>query len=968
MPHAFFRRLSHALPALVLVAGTFVTRLNASQADSISLAGRWRFALDPRDRGLAESWCSHPLQGSVRLPGTLAGQGIGDPITLETPWTGGIVDKSFFTAPEYAPYRQPGRIKVPFWLQPERYFTGAAWFQRDLTIPPDWAGRRVVLVLERPHWETRIWVDSQPFGTNRSLGTPHEYDLGQLSPGPHTLTVRVDNRRVVDIGENSHAITDHTQGNWNGIVGQIALRTTGMAWIDTLDAFPNVHDGTVRFHGRIRRLPNSLETGEIHVAIASEQRRSAQNREREPFSVPVQWSGTGGEFDLTATVPSPELWDEFTPNLYRAEVRLGSGTTVLDQRSVRFGFRSVGTQGTQITINEQPVFIRGTLECCIFPKTGHPPTDVPEWRRIIRAAKAHGLNLLRFHSYCPPEAAFTAADELGMYLQVETCWANQSTSIGDGKPVDAWVYEETDAILRAYGNHPSFILMPHGNEPGGGKANAYLAAWVRHFREQDPRRLWTSGAGWPQLPENQFHLTPDPRIQAWGGGLKSSINALPPATTNDYRGYIAAHPAPVISHEIGQWCVYPNFAEMRKYTGYLKPRNFEIFRDLLDAHGLSPFARRFLLASGKLQTLCYKEDIESALRTPGMAGFELLDLHDFPGQGTALVGVLDPFWESKGYVSAAEFARFCGPTTPLARLPRRVVTVGDPFEVTFEAAHYGPERTLPVQPVWRLTDAAGRIRATGSLSVATLERGKVNSLGRVNPDFSACAAPSACRLVLRLEPPQGMARAKTIRAAENDWNLWVYPPATGDGENPGVLVTSRFDAAAEERLKAGGRVLLTIPGAQVRNHESAPVALGFSSIFWNTAWTGRQPPTTLGILCDPKHPALAGFPTAFHSDWQWWYLVHRAGALRLDLLPRGMEPIVRVIDDWFTARPLGLVVEGRVGPGRIVVCGFDLTAEASDPVSRQMRRSLTTYMGGPRFHPATEFTLDQVKQLTIAKP
>jgi len=446
------------------------------------------------------------------------------------------------------------------------------------------------------------------------------------------------------------------------------------------------------------------------------------------------------------------------------------------------------------------------------------------------------------------------------------------------------------------------------------------------------------------------------------------INARPPETTTDYRDYIAARKLPVISHEIGQWCVYPNFAEMRKYTGYLKPRNFEIFRDLLDAHGLSPFARPFLLASGKLQTLCYKEDIESALRTPGMAGFELLDLHDFPGQGTALVGVLDPFWESKGYVSAAEFARFCGPTTPLARLPRRVVTVGDPFEVTFEAAHYGPERTLPVQPVWRLTDAAGRIRATGSLSVATLERGKVNSLGRVNPDFSACAAPSACRLVLRLEPTQGRARTKTIRAVENDWNLWVYPPATGDGENPGVLVTSRFDAAAEERLKAGGRVLLTIPGAQVRNHESAPVALGFSSIFWNTAWTGRQPPTTLGILCDPKHPALAGFPTAFHSDWQWWYLVHRAGALRLDLLPRGMEPIVRVIDDWFTARPLGLVVEGRVGPGRIVVCGFDLTAEASDPVSRQMRRSLTTYMGGPRFHPATEFTLDQVKQLTIAKP
>lgn len=967
MPHDFDSCRSRLSPGLGLVIYVIAIHLIGANADAISLAGRWRFALDPKDRGVVEAWSSRRLDGSVRLPGTLAGQGIGDPVTLETPWTGGIVDKSFFTAPEYAPYREPGQIKVPFWLQPERYFAGATWFQRDVTIPSDWTNRRVMLVLERPHWETRVWVDSQPFGTNRSLSTPHEYDLGRLPPGPHTLTIRVDNRRIVDIGENSHAITDHTQGNWNGIVGQIALKSTGPAWIDTLELHPNPQAGSVRLHGRIRSLASSAKGGSIHITIVSETKNGGVNSRGCAFSVPIDWSRNDGEFDLLAQVPHPALWDEFTPNLYRAEVDLRAGAARLDTRSVRFGFRSVGTQGTQITINDQPVFIRGTLECCIFPKTGHPPTEIVEWRRVIRAAKVHGLNLLRFHSYCPPEAAFDAADELGMYLQVETCWANQSTSIGDGKPVDAWVYEETDAILRAYGNHPSFVLMPHGNEPGGGKANAYLAAWVRHYREKDTRRLWTSGAGWPQLPENQFHLTPDPRIQAWGGGLKSRINALPPATTNDYRGYIDAHPVPVISHEIGQWCVYPNFAEMRKYTGYLKPRNFEIFRELLDAHGLTPLARPFLLASGKLQALCYKEDIESALRTPGMAGFELLDLHDFPGQGTALVGVLDPFWEPKGYVTGTEFARFCGPTIPLSRLSRRVVTSDEQLEVEFEAAHYGPERILAVQPVWQLKDTSGRIRTTGLLPVATLVRGKVNPLGRVNLDFGSCAAPSECRLTLRLESTKGKVGTKA-RAVENDWNLWIYPPTVADREQAEVLVTSQLDAIAEERLKAGGRVLLTIPGTQVRNHDTAPVALGFSSIFWNTAWTGRQPPTTLGILCNPKHPALAGFPTAFHSDWQWWYLLHRAGALRLDLLPREAEPIVRVIDDWFTARPLGLVIEGRIGAGRIVVCGFDLTSATPDPVSRQMRRSLTSYMGGSRFRPAAEFTLDQVKHLMTAAP
>ena len=132
-----------------------------------------------------------------------------------------------------------------------------------------------------------------------------------------------------------------------------------------------------------------------------------------------------------------------------------------------------------------------------------------------------------------------------------------------------------------------------------------------------------------------------------GAGLSSRINAKPPETVSDYTESISKFDVPVISHEIGQWCVYPNFNEMKKYTGVLKPRNFEIFRETLEENQMLDQANDFLVASGKLQTLCYKEDIESALRTPGFGGFQLLDLHDFPGQGTALIGVLDPFWEEK---------------------------------------------------------------------------------------------------------------------------------------------------------------------------------------------------------------------------------------------------------------------------------------------------------------------------------
>jgi hypothetical protein len=536
-------------------------------------------------------------------------------------------------------------------------------------------------------------------------------------------------------------------------------------------------------------------------------------------------------------------------------------------------------------------------------------------------------------------------------------WANQSTSLGDGKPIDQWIYAEADRILRNYGNHPSFMLLLYGNEPRGVRHKAFLTRWVEHYKSVDPRRLVSSGAGWPALPVNDFHVVPNPRIQSWGGGLKSRFNARPPDTTGDYRDYISQQHVPVISHEIGQWCVYPNFQEIRKYTGYLKPRNFEIFRDRLVENGMGDMAKSFLFASGKLQALCYKEEIEAALRTPGMGGFQLLDLHDFPGQGTALVGVLDPFWEEKGYISPAEFRRFCNATVPLVRLPQRVFTTEDRMIAPVELAHFGSAPLKGAAVDWMVKTARGKTYAQGELPLSAVPLGNAFTAGQVEVDWHKATAPMACKLVVKVRGTP----------FENDWDLWVYPASPTLPGRAEVMETSQFDEAACEQLRAGRKVLLTLPGARVRNFDTAPVKLGFSSIFWNTAWTSRQAPTTLGILCDPGHPALRQFPTQGYSTWQWWYLIHRAGALRLDQLPAGTQPIVRIIDDWFTARPLGLVVEGRVGKGKILICGFDLTQDADDPVSRQMRASLLSYLDSKACRPATEFAPEQIQNLIGAE-
>jgi hypothetical protein len=921
-------------------------------AAGAGLGGVWRRALDPDDKGLAQAWHRSPLADTLSLPGSLEQQRAGNPVTTTTPWTGDIHDHTFFTAPEYAPYRTPGNVKVPFFLQPDTWYRGAAWFQRDIEIPAGWKGRRVELFLERPHWETQAWLDDQPLGRSDALHVPHVYDLGVLAPGKHRLTLRVDNRMIVEIGHNGHGVTDHTQGNWNGVAGKIELRATAQAWIERVDLYPAFTDRALTIKGRLKRTAGAAGPGKATVTFAGREARAA-----------VTWDKTSGAFEITVQPDAADsqarlAWDEFDPVLHDVSVRLANGETW----SGRFGWRELLPTAEGFTLNGRPVMFRGALECSIFPLTGHPATDVDSWRRIMRRAKDYGLNHLRFHSYCPPEAAFQAADEVGVYLQIETVWANQSVRIGSGLPVDQWVYAETDRILAAYGNHPSFLLMTHGNEPGGGKTkegeakrDAFLGAYVRHYRAQDARRLWTSGAGWPVIDDNQFHVTPTPRVQGWGEGLNSRINGKPPETQTDYRAFIDAHHAPVISHEIGQWCVYPNLNERPKYTGYLKAKNFDIYADRLEGNGLLGLAQQFLHASGRLQVLCYKEDIESALRTHRMGGFQLLGLQDFPGQGTALVGVVDPFWDDKGYVTGEEYRRFCGPTVPLARMPERVIQSGGAFRFVVDIAHFGSAPIENARIEWRITTAAGADLANGVLATRTIALGNA-PLGLSAAPVLTVQGATAAKLVISI-------RQGERQVAQNDWDLWVYPvPAAAASSR--IRRADRIDQALLDHLAKGGDALIGLPGASVANYAERPVKLGFSSIFWNTLWTEGQPPTTLGVHCDPAHPALADFPTEAHSNWQWWYLMHRAGALRLDLLPAGVEPIVRVIDDWFTARPLGLVVELAVGKGRAIVCGFAVEGpQAQDPVSRQMTASLERYMQGGGFAPKVGATAEQLRGL-----
>ena len=928
--------------------------LSPTEQQTVDLSGIWKFQIDSLDQGISDRWFTRELTDQVTLPGSMTTNEKGNPVSLETKWTGQIVDLSFFTEEKYARYREPENFKIPFWLQPRTHYVGAAWYQKEIDIPGDWSDRNITLLLERCHWETQVWIDDQKIGMQNSLSTPHQYELStQLSPGKHTLTIRVDNRiKEINPGINAHSITDHTQSNWNGIVGTIQLTNSPRVYIKDIKVYPDLSEKKavvdVSIHNQTT-LPAEAVKLDVSAISLNTKANHKKGTHITVAEVATGISKVSVELEMGEDVL---LWDEFTPNLYRLEVALNSKEGP-HTKHVNFGMREFKANGSRFRVNDKSVFLRGTLESSIFPKTGYPSTDVDEWIRIFNTCKSHGLNHVRFHSHCPPKAAFEAADQVGIYLQVECgSWANSGSSIGDGKPIDEWLYQEADRILDAYGNHPSFCLMAYGNEPAGGNQQKYLGEWVTNLKNKDNRRVYTGGAGWPAIDENDFHNLPDARIQGWGQGLNSIINKEPPQTAYDFKEIVQQTTIPYVSHEIGQWCVYPNFKEIKKYTGgALEAKNFELFQETLEENKLGHLADSFLLASGKLQALCYKADIEAALRTPGFAGFQLLDLHDFPGQGTALVGVLDAFWEEKGYITPSEFSKFCNQTVPLARMDKRVFTNDEAFVAAIEVSHFGAGPLESPDIKWRIKDNSGNQIKAGSFNVKKLVVDNDQHLGSINFDLKKIKEPTQMRLEI------------SVNQYTNHWDFWVYP-AKSTTSNEKVYITNSLDKKAIRVLNEGGNVLWSLKKGDLNAEFGGDIAVGFSSIFWNTAWTQGQAPHTLGILCDPQHDALKAFPTEYHSNWQWWDAMHHGQAIIMDNFSARVEPIVRIIDDWFENRSLGLVFEAKTSSGKIIVSGADLLTRTDErPEARQLVQSLTAYMSSPQFDPKSNIPLAELRAL-----
>ncbi|MBT8038520.1 MAG: beta-galactosidase [Verrucomicrobiae bacterium] len=925
--------------------------------DTISLAGTWGFQLDGEDVGFDQQWYTKKLQDTVKLPGTTDENHKGVLKNEE------CVDR----------------------LSRVWYWKGPAWYQREVTIPESWKGKKITLLLERTK-NTRVWVDQTFCGWHDSLSAAQIFDVTQaMTPGKHTITVVVDNAKLPPVGP-SHAVDERTQTNWNGIIGRLELTATDPVWLKDVQVYPNAAKKEARVRVTIGNITGQPASGNITIGCKS------YNVEK-PASFNTQVVKVN-EKDVMEFTYKPgdnvPLWDEFEPAMLRLDVKLetqSGNSSFADKKSVSFGMRDFKKDRNLIKINGKTAFLRGRLDCANYPLTGYPPMDKAEWLRIFKITLDWGINHYRFHSWCPPEEAFQAADELGIYLQPEIPSKRSGYKTLENTEAAHWNVDRLDVastetkvtlydyakregeqIFEQFGNHPSFVMFTLGNELG---RNQGMFEMVDYFKKIDPRRLYAQGANnvhWnPSLAVgDEFWITG--KVEKKSKPLRGSfslfdfpnppIESLSPSTLFDFSESIQGIQVPMIGHETGQFQVYPDYRDIPKFTGVVKAKNYEIFRDRLKEAGMHDQAHDFVMASGALAAICYREDIEMALRTPGFAGIQLLDIQDFPGQGTALVGMLNDFMESKGVIEPETWRQFCSETVPLLRMKKYTWTSDETFLARAQVAHYGPADIEDAQVTWTVTGSQGKKIAGGAFDKVTILQGKVF-------DIDMFALP-----LDKVTTPQKLTISLAIVGTKyrNDYSIWVYPPMVDTKAPAGVMVTDSFQAKkTKAHLAKGGSVLL------LPKHDNLPHSIqgGFQCDFWSPMFSmsakkrkvAYPAPGTLGFLCDPKSPAFAGFPTEFHTNWQWWHLLKNSRPIKFDGTPDDYRPIVQMIDNFVRNSKLGLIAETKVGKGKMLICAVDLLSHQDKPEARQLLHSLLQYTGSKNFAPKAEIKGELLSQL-----
>ena len=928
--------------------------------------------------------------GQMDLPGTLDENGIGHRDVGANQWH---PDAALGKAEEEIDKDAP--IATRFTRR--HTYEGKARISRRIKIP-EYGMERLFVRVERAR-ALRLFVDGAESCIFRqgTLSTPYIFELTGVTPGEHELTFLSDNsypgmpKTAICY---SSAATDETQTNWNGILGECSMYTRPQNFIDSLRVYPRavkkeeknkagsyVIDVCVELAPGAKeilidakmvlqsetlaagKLENTQMLKEIFSCSGEKLAEAEADKQENPEIVEIWFR----DLHLRENV---KLWDEAEGNLYEMAAILDSGMAaeygddIVDECRIRFGIRSFGDNGSgRLALNGRTIFLRGEANCAEYPETGHPPMTIPEWKEMLLKYRSYGINCVRFHSHCEPEAAFAAADELGMLLQPELSHWDPKNAFGTEESYRYYRAELT-AILKTYANHPSFVMLTLGNElQAQGKGRERMRELVRTAKRLDPTRLYANGSNAFYGEEgcdseSDFYTSQSCRnvvIRGTFSGMRGYINENYPSADHAYDAAMVEirkeYPKPVFSFEVGQFEVLPDFEELKSFHGISDPMNLKLIKKRVEERGLLPSWKKYVEATGELSRLAYREEIEAAMRTRELSGISLLGLQDFPGQGTALVGMMNSHMESKPYLFARpeRFREFFRESRIFVKLPRYTYEEGEYLTAEVGVANFGKD-SISGELVWTLgyRDCAVNT-GSGEFLYGRADRqkncppGTYTSLGRLDIPLEVKGVSAAFMLTV------------SMGDCTSTYPVWVYKKASPECPK-NVYETRVFDEQTRAVLQNGGRVYLS-PDA---DEESLPYSIKtqFTTDFWSVGTFADQE-GGMGQLIDTEHPIFKEFPTDLHTDWQWWIMATK----RAVILPHPMKMIITEMDSYAFLRPMAQLIEFRCLKGKVLLSTMELHKSQQYPEARALQAAIYTYLSGENFEPAEELAEEELSTL-----
>lgn len=907
------------------------------------LSGKWSFSLDSKKEGIEEKYFLKSFGDEIILPNTVSAAKKG----------------------KHNDDMNTGYLSDPY------YYEGYVWFTREIALDDYSEDNVYTLKMERTR-VSHVWIDGEYAGSMNSLCTAHVYDITALAKPKFRLTVMTDNTDYPTRG--GHMTSPDTQTNWNGILGEISLTSEKRGVLRNITVAENYDENSV--------IITAMASSDISAEISSDGAFD---------SVTVTFKEGMNSISIKCR-DDIEKWSEFTPKFYNVTITVENGNTY----KITFGMKKLETFRREndsygFKINGKEIIFRGKHDGMIFPMTGYAPTDVDGWLKVMKTARAYGINHYRFHTCCPPDAAFTAADMLGIYMEPELPFWGTIHGKDDkdfNGPEQEYLISEGFGIIREFGHHPSFVMMSLGNELWGSADR--LSEIIGGFKEVNDRILYTGGSNnfqfFPtEVPNEDFFVGVrfDKEFLIRGSYAMCDaplgfVQTDKPNTVHNYDVFFNSGSAageadengeieiqygtgvkkvktygggryipqkPVVSHEVGQYYTYPDYDEIDKYTGVLKARNLEVFRDRLNAAGMGEYAKDNFINSGRLAAQCYKLEIEAARRSRCLSGYQLLDIQDFTGQGTAMVGILNSFMEPKGIISREEWNYFNGETVIMAAMPSFVLYDGDKFSAEIIISHFG---NCDISGMTAEIEFLGK---KYELSCEVVRENGVYTIGTITADISAETQQKA-KLSLKLGD------------VRNEYDMYLFPKQyvnIGDLSTDSLFVTADKFAALEKLSEKKNVMLVT---ENVKGIDSV-----YCTDFWNFGMfrsisesMGRPIPTgTLGISADNTHGALNGFISDTYTTPQWYDIITSGRCMVLD--GTDIDPIVRTIDNVERNHKLALLFEARCGGGNIIVCAADPDKTGTSPELSAYIKSIADYASSEDFHPEKEITPEKLTEI-----